>query len=106
MGTQRHDQIRFVAAGQAVGGGAGGKQAMVEAGVPNGQSLQELLVQPDQAIAAVQIGKGEAKAETLEDTHLGDTTFQDRANSGKTAVRMPQAPGSGNRRVIGPRASR
>ena len=75
MGTQRHDQIGFVAAGQAVGGGASGEQAMVQAGILNRQSLQELLVQPDQAIAAVQIGEGEAKAEALENTHLGDTTF-------------------------------
>ena len=75
MGAQRHDQIRFVAAGQAVRGGASGEQAMVEAGIAILQSLQELLVQPDQAVAVVQIGEGEAKAETLGDTHLGDTTF-------------------------------
>ncbi len=105
MGTQRDDQIRFVAAGQAVGGGASGEQAMVVAGIANRQSLQELLVQPDQAVTAVQIGEGEAKAETLEVTHLGGYHFPGSGKFRKTAVRMPQAPGSGNRRVIGPRAS-
>ncbi len=74
MGPQRHDQIGFVAAGQAFGRGAGG-QAGGDArpASPTRQNLQELLVQPDQAFAAAQIGEGEAKAKALKvgDSHGG-----------------------------------
>ena len=71
MRAEGDDEVGFLPVGQGVGRGAGGQQALVQGRVLGGQGVQELLVQPDQAVAVIQVGEAEAKAETVGNTHFG-----------------------------------
>ena len=96
-GPRRDDQVGFLAAGQAVGGGAGGQQALVQRGVLAGQGLQELLVQPDQPFAAARSAKVKPKPSRNIGNSHGVDHFPARG-CGCHRLRVRQPSGAGSRR--------
>ncbi len=71
MRAEGDDEVGFVLVCQAVGGGSGGQQTLVQGGVLGLQRCQELFVEADQAVAVAQVGEAEVQAETVGLSHFG-----------------------------------